>query len=254
VSGLRSGIGALIGRGRFRKICNHGETALEKEKVVIFGTTELAVMCHFYFTNDSTHEVIGFTVDRAFIKEKKLCGLPVVPFEDVESIYPPGDYKMFVAIWYGRVNRTRAEKYSQAKEKGYDLISYVSSKSSTWPGLVLGDNCLILEGSVVGPFAEIGNNVTIAGSIVGHHSIIKDHCFLAAHSVVLGQAIIEPYCFLGANSTIREEIVLGKECIIGAGAIINKSTPERAVYIPEPATLLPQPSNLLSKWLTWGRK
>ena len=224
---------------------------MAKEKIVIFGTTEMALLYHFYLTHDSPYEVVAFTVDRDFIKEETLCELPVVPFEDIESIYPPSTYKMFVAIFFGKVNRTRAEKYYQAKAKGYELISYVSSKASTWPGLVVGDNCYIADGSVIGPFVEIGNNVIITGSFIGHHSIVKDHCFIAANAVLLGNATIEPSCFLGANSTVRHGISIWRECIIGAGATINKSTRERAVYIDKPAELLPKDSHELGAWLTW---
>lgn len=223
-----------------------------KEKVVIFGATEMAMMCHFYFTHDSPYEVVAFTVDRDFIKEETLCGLPVVPFEDIESLYPPDECKMFVAIFFGRVNKTRAEKYFRAKEKGYDLISYVSSKAITWPGLEVGENCLISEGSVINPIVRIGNNVVIApGSIIGHHANIKDHCFLSAHAVVLGNVTVEPYCFLGANSTIRHKVVIARECIIGAGATITRSTKERAVYVDQPAELLPRTSDEMGAWLTW---
>jgi sugar O-acyltransferase (sialic acid O-acetyltransferase NeuD family) len=223
------------------------------EKVVIFGATEAAILSHFYLTYDSPYEIIAFTVNRDYIKEETLCELPVVPFEDIVSIYPPSDCKMFVAIMFGRVNRTRAEKYYEAKAKGYELISYVSSKAVTWPGLVVGDNCLIGQSCSIGPFVKIGNNVSISGgSVVGHDSVIKDHCFLAAHTVILGLVTIEPYCFLGANSTIRDNITIARECIIGAGATITKSTRERGVYIDQPAELLPKRSDELSTWLTWG--
>ena len=223
-------------------------------KVVIFGATHAAIWSHFYLTHDSPHEVVAFTVDRDFVKEDTLCGLPVVPFEEVVSIYPPAECKMLVAILFARVNKTRAEKYSQAKAKGYELISYVSSKAVTWPGLVVGDNCIILEGSVIGPFVEIGNDVIITSSSVGHHSVINDHCFLGAKAVVLGGVTIEPYCFLGASSTIHQGIVIGRECIIGAGVTITKSTQERGVYINKPAELLPKPSNELSTWLSWDAR
>ena len=193
-------------------------------KVVIFGATYAALLNHFYLTYDSPHEVVAFTVDRDFIREETLCGFPVVPFDDIESTYPPDDYKMRVAIQFNRVNRTRAEKYSQAKEKGYELISYVSSKAITWPGLVIGDNSFISEGTIVGPFVEIGSDVILAGSLIGHHSIIKDHCFIAAHAVILGGATVEPYCFVGANSTIQQGVTIARECIIGAGALINTDT------------------------------
>jgi sugar O-acyltransferase (sialic acid O-acetyltransferase NeuD family) len=224
-------------------------------KVVIFGATDAALLNHFYLTHDSPHEVVAFTVDRNYIKERTLCGLPVVPFEDIESSYPPSDYKMLVAIFYGRVNRTRAEKYAQTKAKGYELVSYVSSKAVTWPGLVVGDNSFIGENCSMGPGVKIGNNVSISpGSVVGHDSVVKDHCFLASHTVILGCVTIEPYCFLGANSTIKNDVTVARECIIGASALITSNTIERGVYTSRPAELLPKRSNQLSTWLTWGAK
>src|SRR4030065_564530 len=90
-------------------------------------------------------------------------------------------------------NGQPAEKYYQAKEKGYELISYVSPHAVTWPGLVIGDNCFIGDYSVISPFVEIGNNIQIcSGSNVGHHCVIKDHCFISPGAVILGSATIEP--------------------------------------------------------------
>lgn len=87
---------------------------------------------------------------------------------------------MLVAVFASRVNKVRAEKYHQAKAKGYELISYIGSKTTTWPGLVVGDNCIV-SANYIEPFAEIGNNVIIrTGCVIGHHSVIKYHCFLGA--------------------------------------------------------------------------
>ena len=226
------------------------------ERVIVFGNGQPAEFTYFYLTHDSPYKVAAFTADREYIKEGTLFGLPVVPFEDVESIYSPSEYKMSIPISYRKVNRLRAERYGQAKAKGYELISYVSLKATTWPGLVVGDNSFILENTVIGPFAEIGNNVFIgSGSIIGHHSVIKDHCFVGPHAVILGSTTIEPYCVLGANSTIRDGgVIIARECIIGAGVTITKNTEERGVYINKPPELLPKPSNELTSWLTWGMK
>jgi sugar O-acyltransferase (sialic acid O-acetyltransferase NeuD family) len=216
------------------------------EKVVIFGASTTADHSYFYFTHDSPYEVAAFTVDREYIEEKTRFGLPVVPFEDIETIYPPIEYKMFIALSFKKVNRVRAEKYDQAKAKGYQLVSYVSSKTTSWPGLVIGDNCNIHEDCLIQPYAEIGNNVTIgAGSLIAHHCIVGDHSYIAAHVVISGNVTVEPYSFLGANSTIRDRITIARECVIGAGALILKDTQKRGVYKGHPAILLPKPSNEL---------
>lgn len=131
------------------------------EKIVIFGTEELAQVAHFYLTHDSPYEVVAFTVNRDYIKEKELFGLPVVPFEEIEESYPPDEFKMFVAIGYSKVNKARAEKYYEAKSKGYELISYVNSKSVLWGDTEIGDNCFIFENQTIQPFVKIGNDVII---------------------------------------------------------------------------------------------
>ena len=215
-------------------------------EVVVFGSGQMASVCYFYLTHDSSHEVAAFTVDRDYINSHELFGLPVVPFEEVEAFYPPDKYKMFVMISYRKVNRLRAEKYYQAKEKGYGLITYVSSMATTWPELVVGDNCFIMENNVIQPFVEIGNNVIMwSGNHIGHHTIIKDHCFLASHVVVSGSVTVEPYCFFGVNATTRDNITIARECVIGAGALILGNTEEKGVYIGEKAQLLPKRSDEL---------
>jgi sugar O-acyltransferase (sialic acid O-acetyltransferase NeuD family) len=221
------------------------------EKVVVFGADTYARMIHFYLSHDSKYQVVGFTVDEEYLNMETMYGLPIVPFEHVETAFPQNSHKMSVPLSFREMNRVRTEKYRQAKAKGYQLISYVSSKAATWPDLVIGENSLILESSIIAPFVQIGNNVIIAGSVVGHNSIVKDHCFLAAHAVLLSRVTVESYCFLGGNSTIRDGIRIARECLIGAGVTINHDTKEREVYTHQPPVLSPKPSNELSNLFTW---
>jgi sugar O-acyltransferase (sialic acid O-acetyltransferase NeuD family) len=224
------------------------------QKVILFGSGQMASMISFYLSHDSPFEVVAFTVDGEHIKEATLLGLPIVPFEDIERDYPPGEFAMSIPISYRGANQLRAEKYQQAKAKGYPLINYISSKATIWPGLVIGDNCFILEGCIVQPFAEIGSDVFMGcSSLVGHHCVIGDHCFLAPGAVTLGFVRVGPYCFLGANSTIRDGISVASECLIGAGVHITRNTEEKQVYIGTRTEPLAKRSDELRQWLTWAR-
>src|SRR5258708_3005104 len=100
--------------------------------VVLFGAADIASVAHFYFTHDTPRKVAAFTVDQEYLKEKEYCGLPVVAFEEVVSQYPPGQFDMFVAVSYAKMNQVRAQKCQQAREKGYSLVSYISSKATIW--------------------------------------------------------------------------------------------------------------------------
>src|SRR4030067_1341502 len=221
-------------------------------KVLVFGNQKVASLSYFYLTHDSPFEVVAFTVDKAYIKEGMLCGLPIVPFEQIEDIYPPTTHKMSLFLGCRDLNRFREIKYSQAKAKGYELVTYVSSKVIAWPDLVIGENSMISEGAVVQPHVKIGNNVIISsGTMVGHHSVIKDHCFIASRTVLLGNVTVEPYCGLGANCTIKDNITISRECIIGAGSYISEDTKEKGVYITKPAELMAMSSDKLKRLLTW---
>jgi sugar O-acyltransferase (sialic acid O-acetyltransferase NeuD family) len=215
-------------------------------QLVIFGAGDIARLAHFYFSRDSEHEVVAFTVDRQYREADTFLNLPLVSFEDVSSSYPPGEYKMFVALSYAKMNKLREEKYRAAKEKGYELVTYVSSRCSFLTDHPVGDNCFILEDNTIQPFVRIGNNVTLwSGNHIGHDAVIEDHCFLASHIVVSGYVRIGNNCFIGVNATLRNSITIAPETLIGAGAVIMKDTIEQGVYLPERAKLFEKKSSEL---------
>ena len=208
------------------------------KKVVIFGTGDIGELAHYYFTHDSNYSIAAFTADGAFIKETGFLGLPLVPFETITEVYPPAKYDMFVALSYRDVNKVRAQKYNEAKKKGYKLVSYICSRSVYWDDLQVGDNCFIFENQTIQPFVKIGNNVTIwSGNHIGHSSVIGDHVFITSHVVISGHVTIGAYSFLGVNATIRDGINIAEECVIGAGATIIKDTVAKGVYIGKAAEL-----------------
>ncbi|HKO43108.1 MAG TPA: acetyltransferase [Pyrinomonadaceae bacterium] len=201
-------------------------------RIVIFGTGKIADQVYFYLTNDSPHEIVAFTVDREYLSDEKKMGLPVVPFEEVQDVYSPTDYEMFVAVGYQDLNRFRAKKYDEARGKGYSLISYVSSRAANFGDIEIGDNCLVLEFAVLQPCSKVGNNVFIwSGNHIGHHSRIGDHCYIAGNVVISGSTKVGPHCFIGVGSTLGHEINVGEESFIGAGSLITKDVEPGSVYI-----------------------
>lgn len=213
-------------------------------RLVIFGAGDIARLAHYYFTRDSVHEVVAFTVDEKYRQGTTFQDLPLVPFEKVIETYSPEEYKMFVALSYAKMNKLRAEKYKQVKEKGYELVSYTSSRCSFLTDHPVGDNCFILEDNTIQPFVKIGNNVTLwSGNHIGHDAVIEDHCFLASHIVVSGYVRIRNNCFIGVNATLRNSITIAPETLIGAGAVIMKDTVEKGVYLPQRAELFKKPSD-----------
>jgi sugar O-acyltransferase (sialic acid O-acetyltransferase NeuD family) len=214
--------------------------------VVVVGDGAVARLAHFYLENDSPHDVVAFTLDGERIRTETLQGLPLVPLEDVPSRYPPGDFSMFVAVGYGRMNKLRESLYIATKSLGYELITYLSSKATAWSSAEIGDNCFIMEQTVIQPFASIGNDVILwSGCHINHDTVINDHCFFSSDVVVAGVTNIGPNCFLGLGATISNGLTIARECVIGAGSVIMKDTKPREVYAGSRSEPLPIPSDRL---------
>jgi sugar O-acyltransferase (sialic acid O-acetyltransferase NeuD family) len=200
------------------------------KKLVIVGAGETAEIAYEYFTVDSEYEVVSFAVDRQFIANNSIAGLPVTPLDELELKFPPSDYWAFAAASSTKLNRVRSHLYAQAKSKKYRIASYISSKAFAWRNVQIGENCFIFEDNTIQPFVRIGNNVVLwSGNHIGHNSTIQDNCFLSSHVVISGFCNIGESSFLGVNSTIINNINIGKDCFIGAGALIQKDVPSGSV-------------------------
>ena len=90
---------------------------ISSKPIVIFGTGQMAELAHYYFTHDSEHEVIAFTVDQSYRQGDTFLDLPLVDFEGVTTPYPPDEFKMFVALSYAKMNKVRADKFFQPQNR-----------------------------------------------------------------------------------------------------------------------------------------
>ncbi|SFQ62509.1 sugar O-acyltransferase, sialic acid O-acetyltransferase NeuD family [Psychrobacillus psychrotolerans] len=206
------------------------------QKLVIVGAGEFAEIAYEYFTYDSPYEIAAFTVEKDYIKTDQLYELPVVPFDEVHRVYPINEYKAFVAVPFTNLNRLRTRFYHETKNKGYELVSYISSKAFVWRNVTIGENCFIFENNVLQHHVNVGNNVILwSGNHVGHRSVIKDNCFISSHVVIAGNCEIGENCFIGVNSTFNDEIKVGKDCFISSGALVIKNAPEGKIYKGSPA-------------------
>ena len=89
------------------------------KRLIIVGDSAFAEIAYEYFTHDSPYEVVGFAVERQFLKRERLFDLPVVAFEDLESHFPPAGHHFYAALVYTQLNRLRTRLYRAAKARGY---------------------------------------------------------------------------------------------------------------------------------------
>lgn len=215
------------------------------KKVIIFGKEDFASLAHFYLKEDSDYQVTGFAVSGDYLNgETSFEGLPLVAFEDVESHWHPDDHAFFAPISHRKMNAIRARFFSEIESKGYELISYVSSKATRFSNVRIGRNCFILEDNTLQPFVSIGDNVVLwSGNHIGHHSTIDDGAFLTSHVVVSGHCHVGKNAFIGVNATLRNGIKIADRTFVAMGSLVNGDTEEDGVYKGNPATKSRIPSS-----------
>lgn len=215
--------------------------------VIIFGLAENSSLAHFFLNHDSEHDVKAFTVHEEFLPEGgEFEGLPVIAFEDIESRYSSDDYKLFAPLSPAGMNKNREKVFRSIKDKGYRMISYVSSRATTFPGAEIGENCFILEDNTIQPFTTIGDNVMLwSGNHIGHHGAIADHVSFTSHVVLSGRCDVRSYCFFGVNATIRDGLTLAEGSLIAMAASVTRDTEEWKVYVGNPAKALKKDSRTM---------
>jgi sugar O-acyltransferase (sialic acid O-acetyltransferase NeuD family) len=219
-----------------------------RKRAVIFGAGDFARVARFYLQHDSQLDVAAFTVHEELIPGRELLGLPVVPWESLRDTHPPADFEMLIAVGYSKVNRNRAAIYGEALSLGYDLITYVCSKATTWPGLTVGKGSFIFENNVIQPFVTIGANTVLwSGNHIGHDSTIGDHVFITSHVVVSGNCKVGDRTFIGVNATLRDGITVGSDCVVGAGTVLLRDAEPGSVFKANSTPRADMPSDALRR-------
>jgi UDP-N-acetylbacillosamine N-acetyltransferase len=206
-----------------------------KSKLIIYGNSQYASLMNYYFSVDSEYDVKGFTVDKQYITEDHLECLPVVPFELVEKVFPPEEYKMFVAIGYRRM-RNRPILLDKAKKKRYKFINYISSKSITYNDLIIGENNVILGNVDIEPGVVMGdNNIIWSDTLVGHNTIIGNHNYISAKCCMAGQIVVGDLCFVGNGAVTINKLTIEDEAHIFPGAVLLEDAKKGGRYKGNPA-------------------
>lgn len=202
------------------------------DKLILFGAGKIARVLHSYMQADDRYLVQAFTVDADFLTQDSIDGLPVIPFSEITTRFPPGEHKILVAIGYREMNRIRAAKCLQVKEKGYQLASYMAPDVTLFDNVSVGENSIVLDQVSLQPFTTIGENVCIWSSVtIAHHSTIGNNCWIASGTVVGGGSTVQANCFLGINTVVGHDVTVAANNFLGGSCFISQNTEANGVYI-----------------------
>jgi sugar O-acyltransferase (sialic acid O-acetyltransferase NeuD family) len=197
-----------------------------KKNLIIYGIGKFAEYVGYVFENDSQYNVIGYCIEKELLEKNSFCNKPLTSFESLSSEFSPADYSLFIAVG---INKVRERLYNSATTMGYELASYISSKSSHWDNLETGKNVFVDEGCVLQPFITISDNTILFTSQIGHHTSIGKHALISG-SKTGGNVKIGDYCYLGLNASIKQNVIIAANTIIGMGCVIENDILEPSVY------------------------
>lgn len=204
----------------------------KSRKLLLIGAGEFADIAYEYFTHDSDYEVVGFAVEAEYLTDREKFGLPVVALENAAETFSPDQVEAHVAVTSTKLNRVRTRLIGLAREAGFRLANYVSSRAFVWRTAKLGENVFIFEMNVVQHDVTIGDGVVLwSGNHIGHQSHIGDFTFVSSHVVISGYTQIGKSCFLGVNASFADNVVLGDDCFVALGSVVNKSFKDNGLVL-----------------------
>ncbi len=202
--------------------------------VIIYGNGTVAEVVYYFMHNDSCVEVAAFTIDKTFKNGDTFFDLPLVDFDELESLYPPDAYAMFIAVGYHDMNALRATRLAEARAKGYEIASYVHPDAGIPQNLKYGENCFIMNQVHIQPYVELGDNVFVwSGAHIGHHCKIGHHCWLASGANIAGRVTVGNCCLFAVGATVGNRVTIGNHCFLGANTLLSKDLTDEQVLIAE---------------------
>jgi UDP-3-O-[3-hydroxymyristoyl] glucosamine N-acyltransferase len=101
----------------------------------------------------------------------------------------------------------------------------------------VGSNTCIDRGAV--EHTQIGNGTKIDNLVhIAHAVKIGDNCLIVAGSVICGSVKIGEGTYIGANVTIREHLTIGNSAYIGMGSVVTKNVGDNEMWYGNPAKFI----------------
>ena len=206
----------------------------KKLGVIIYGNGAMARVL-FSFAKHQMN-IVAFTVDDHCIDEKEnmFCGLPLIPFSNVEEIYSPSKYSMIIACGYLEMNDLREKKYHESKEKGFSFETYVHDSLIYHDDVVIEENCIVLDHVSIHTGCRVENSTFISSNVnIGHDCHIGRTNWINSGVSIAGGSSIGARCFVGVNACIGHSIRIGEQNFVGANTLLTKDTCEGEVFLSE---------------------
>ena len=158
-------------------------------------------------------EVVGYAVNRDYLKEKSYQGLPVVEIETLEDSFLPSDVDLVLAFSARRMADRKAEVFENLVARGYSFANIIHPSA-----VVEGE---LGKGNILGPLTVVEKHCRLGsgqyawhGAILSHHNA-GDFNTLGPRATLAGYAAMGSHCF-GRWGGLENRVALRGLCVCGS--------------------------------------
>lgn len=206
-------------------------------------------MMNYILGDEEHYELVGFTVDRDYLKEEVFCDYKVYAFEELDTYFDMQEVGIIPSIGYSRMNEHRSEFFEKCKKHAYRIASYIDKTVVNYAKSI-GEGNIILDFVQLRHDCIIGNGNIIKGtSDIAHDTIVGNFNYFAGVDHIGGAVKIGDKNFLGISCIIKNEIEIGNKNLIGAGVYLSETLEEYMVVSPAKSRIVKSSERMISMFL-----
>jgi len=143
--------------------------------------------------------------------------------DDLPGLLAAGIKTAFIGVGGASNNSARTGIFERLEKMGFRLPPLISRLSALDEDVKIGSATYVFPGASIGHSYVIGNNCIInQGSILCHDSSVGDHSHLAPGAIVAGGCEIGRNCTVGMAATIMNAVKVGDNCLVHNTVAVNQ--------------------------------
>ncbi|GEL04306.1 2,3,4,5-tetrahydropyridine-2,6-dicarboxylate N-acetyltransferase [Rummeliibacillus sp. G93] len=195
---------------------------------------------------------------KVYVKGKDITS---IPFGENSKVFGEKDAAVVFGEWQDikkalEENKETIEDYvveHDRRNSAVPTLELLDIHARIEPGAIIrdqvtiGQNVVIMMGSVINIGAEIGDRTMIdMNAVLGGRATVGKDCHIGAGAVLAGvieppsadPVVVEDNVLIGANAVVLEGCRIGEGAVVAAGAIVTKDVPPYTVVVGAPARVI----------------
>ena len=200
-----------------------------RKKYIIIGAGVFAQRLRIYIEQNKDNNVIAFSIESPYIRQRKIDGIDVLPLESMT--YHDG-YNYILGIGYRGMGKVRRELYEKCKAQGFVFSNYIHPSAIISDDCVVGEGNIFLESVIIGPAVSIGSaNLFFDGCTIGHDSIVNSFNTFCSRSMLSSNNVAIDNCFIGDCSYIAPYIKVESYALVGSNTVVEKDVKSGNIFL-----------------------